>query len=188
MDKIIAKLKEETKELLEMYMEDTRQYVDKKFAFYQKVLNWNTKQWCNYLKLEVQIKDKDYKVYPSERDLIENGTKYYAFPDNFHNTKDAKFYHKLRDEAYVVVNRMGKEKFLERELKDARLHYEGSIKKTALRLIKKGLDKDNFRVTDKELDVNLSMTLIDDSGKKVRCFTIVARGEIQRPHYRYLVK
>lgn len=37
------------------------------------------------------------------------------------------------------------------------------------------------------LGVNIETT-ITDGVKKVRAFTIVAEGEIQRPHYRYLIK
>jgi hypothetical protein len=35
--------------------------------------------------------------------------------------------------------------------------------------------------------VNIDMTLTDGE-KTVKAFTIIAEGQIQRPHYRYLVK
>jgi hypothetical protein len=42
-------------------------------------------------------------------------------------------------------------------------------------------------VETSHIGVNINTTLTDGE-KTVRAFTIIASGEIQRPHYRYLVK
>jgi hypothetical protein len=66
-------------------------------------------------------------------------------------------------------------------------HYEFSIEKLAERIIKKGLNQDNLKIVTSHIGVNIETT-INDGNKTVRAFTIIAEGEIQKPHYRYLVK
>ena len=44
-----------------------------------------------------------------------------------------------------------------------------------------------FVVLLKTIGVNIE-SIITDGTKTVRAWTIVAEGEIQRPHYRYLIK
>ena len=82
---------------------------------------------------------------------------------------------------------MGVENFMLAEEKKAELHYEGSIVKLANRIEKKGLIIEKLVVETSHIGVNINTTLTDGE-KTVRAFTIIASGEIQRPHYRYLVK
>lgn len=69
----------------------------------------------------------------------------------------------------------------------AELHYESSIHKLAARIQRKNLDLNNLTVVTSHIGVNIETTLTDGV-QSVRAFTIIAEGEIQRPHYRYLIK
>jgi hypothetical protein len=88
---------------------------------------------------------------------------------------------------FRVIYRIGLEAFTEKELKKAEMHYESSLAKLVYKLIEKGLTDTNIQIIEKKLGVNFEM-LISHNGKKTTCWTIIAGGEIQRPHYRYLVK
>jgi ribosome-binding ATPase YchF (GTP1/OBG family) len=77
--------------------------------------------------------------------------------------------------------------WIEMEVKLAEKHYANSIVKLAQRIEKKGLNQDNLELSTSYMDLNISTT-ITDGEKKVRAYTIIACGEIQKPHYRYLIK
>jgi len=99
--------------------------------------------------------------------------------------------YEVRDRWYTskeVVKR-GLEEYLERARKNAETHYQSSIVKLAGRIDKKKLNIDKMKAITKysKVDVNIS-TILSDGEKSVRAWTIIASGEIQRPHYRYLVK
>ena len=72
-------------------------------------------------------------------------------------------------------------------VKAAQKHYTNSIAKLALRIEKKGLNQEKIEMTTGYVDVNITTT-ITDGEKVVRAWTIIAGGEVQKPHYRYLVK
>ena len=76
---------------------------------------------------------------------------------------------------------------VEKMVKAAQKHYTNSIAKLALRIEKKGLNQDKIEMTTGYVDVNITTT-ITDGEKVVRAWTIIASGDIQKPHYRYLVK
>ena len=81
----------------------------------------------------------------------------------------------------------GNEVFVKDAIKNAEEHYENSILKLAYRIEKKGLNVGSLKVKTSHIGVNIETTLTD--GKKtVNAFTIIASGDIQRPHYRYLIK
>ena len=82
---------------------------------------------------------------------------------------------------------MGLKTYLEKQEQTAEDHYENSILKLADRIEKKELNQSNLLVKTAHVGVNIETTLTDGE-KTVRAFTIIAEGEIQRPHYRYLVK
>lgn len=89
---------------------------------------------------------------------------------------------------YYIVNSNGKvEQHIENMVKQAIEHYEFSIEKLATRIEKKGLNQENLKAFTSHIGVNIETTLTDGN-KTVRAFTIIAEGEIQRPHYRYLIK
>lgn len=121
--------------------------------------------------------------------------------DDFFTTETSKKYgtsayweagkeYRLYNERYDRVSRVveaGQESFIAREQKLAQLHYEQSIAKLAARIEKKELDQTKLVVTSARLEMNFETT-ITDGEKTVRAFTILAHGQIIRPHYRYLVK
>ncbi len=77
--------------------------------------------------------------------------------------------------------------FVANSLGYASNHYEDSILKLADRIQKKGLDETKITVKTAHIGVNIE-TVLTDGIKSVKAFTIIAEGEIQRPHYRYLIK
>lgn len=89
---------------------------------------------------------------------------------------------KAKDIIYI-----GQDKWIAKAEKDALEHYESSLSKLAARIEKKGLDISKMNVVHSGMGVNMNITL-SDGVKSVKAWTIVAEGEIQRPHYRYLVK
>jgi hypothetical protein len=76
---------------------------------------------------------------------------------------------------------------IDRAVAMAERHYAQSIEKLAIRITKKGLAQWNLRVGTSHIGVNIE-TILTDGIKTVRAWTIVASGQIQRPHYRYLIK
>jgi hypothetical protein len=92
----------------------------------------------------------------------------------------------LLDKGYSII-KTGLQKFVEKQVKQAGEHYESSILKLSAKIEKKGLNFEKLEVKSGMVGVNFETTLTD--GKKiVKAFTIVASGDIQKPHYRYLIK
>ena len=77
--------------------------------------------------------------------------------------------------------------YIERAFKQAEKHYFNSIDRLAYRIQKKQLNESNLTLKTSYIDQNISTT-ISDGDKTVRAYTIIACGDVQRPHYRYLVK
>ena len=98
---------------------------------------------------------------------------------------ESKAYHKLPAH---ILNPNGKvEQHIDKMLKTAILHYEQSIQKLAFRIKGKGMNEDKIQVCNTYIGVNIETT-ITDGDKTINAFTIIAAGDIQRPHYRYLFK
>ena len=93
-------------------------------------------------------------------------------------------YYKVYTSPASFFNR---EKFIEKSLNNAEDHYQSSIIKLAYRIVAKGLDINNLQFTNSHVGINID-TIITDGVNQVKAQTICAWGEIQRPHYRYLVK
>lgn len=79
------------------------------------------------------------------------------------------------------------ESFVADQVENAKKHYTNSVLKLAARVEKKGLNQEKIKATTSHIGVNIDTTLTDGE-KSVRAFTILAVGEINRPHYRYLIK
>ena len=87
-----------------------------------------------------------------------------------------------------IINSTGRvEQHVEKMVKNAIEHYESSIEKLAARIEKKGLNQNNLTTVTSHIGVNIETTLTDGE-KMVRAYTIIAEGQVQRPHYRYLIK
>jgi hypothetical protein len=139
--------------------------------FIQKTKEW-TESYFNYL---IKIK-KEYDSFTTI-DLRDNVKK------NRFNDIDKVLY---RQGGYNILY-MGLKKFIIKEEKSAELHYSNSILKLSERIIKKGINVDKLEMITGVVGVNIETTLTDGE-KTVKAWTIIAEGEIQKPHYRYLVK
>ena len=87
----------------------------------------------------------------------------------------------------ISILNQGEENYINKVEKESITHYENSILKLARRIQLKGLNESNLKIVTSHIDVNIETTLTDGE-KKVRAFTIIAGGNVQRPHYRYLIK
>jgi hypothetical protein len=174
MENLINILKKETETLKVQYITKTKEWARDQFDDIMVRSGWDNLQWCNFFGLTQE-------VYNEGR-LSE----YKSFPRGFYNSKQSREYSRLQDQV-SKVKKMGIEGFVLAEEKKTELHYEGSIVKLANRIEKKGLNIDKLVVETSHIGVNINTTLTDGE-KTVRAFTIIASGEIQRPHYRYLVK
>lgn len=168
---LVEKLLFETQELKQQFLDRTEKYCHNYFKVCSERTRWSTIEWCQYFNIEPRYTN----AFSSP-----------SFPTGFYNTKNSKKYSKLVYE-YFLINRFGFEKFLEKELKSAEIHYKNSIEKLALRIAKKELNEENLTLNSSRIGVNFE-TIITDGKKSVRAWTIIAEGAIQRPHYRYLIK
>lgn len=85
------------------------------------------------------------------------------------------------------VSQMSQQDFSKKELKKAEQWFDDSIVKLATKINGKGLNLDALEMSSTYVERNLCTT-ITDGVKKVKAQTIFACGEINRPHFRYLVK
>ncbi len=168
-------LRENTQDLLTQYLESIQESCENYLQSLKEKKDWNEEKWCEYFGLEPR--------------KVNEGTpmEFLSFPRNFYNSKLSRKYDNIRNDIYRIVRCNEYDKFLERELKKGKLHYESSIIKLVDRLVKKGINE-NFEILEKRLGINFTMTLKSDTGKIVKCWTIVAEGPIQQAHYRFLVK
>jgi hypothetical protein len=163
--KLINTLKENTKELKDSYIEKVLMWSNNRFNFLLEKNNWSDEKWCDFL---------DIKYIYDER-LGRNICK-----DSYKLRK-----HKLENQKKVGA---GLQKFLEDATKNAEAHYESSILKLSERLKNKGFtESSNFEILTSGIGINIEMVIKHDD-KITKAWTIVAEGEIQAPHYRYLVK
>jgi len=139
---------------------------DLKNEFLLKTEDWAKSDFNRIVKLR-----DDYYVATSST----NGKNWYWQTQKF-----------LHSKGYSIIQR-GLETFIRKEKEKAEMHYYYSIAKLAFRIQEKGLNLQNITVNYAKIGVNINIE-ITDGMKTVRAFTIVASGDIQRPHYRYLVK
>jgi hypothetical protein len=175
MSTLIEKLREATKELKNEFLLQTEKSAEQVYSLMNKRSNWSNKQWCEFLGIEATEKGD--------------------FPRNFYNTVYAKRLSVQRDKIRSIVgirrydntNSVSYQEFLSRELKFAERYYNNSLNKLCDRISKKGLNEETLEVKSAKVGVNIE-TNITDGVKNVRAWTIIASGDVQRPHYRYLVK
>lgn len=167
-------LREETKTLKTQYIEKSLEWAKNHFNICKERRNWSEVEWCRYFNIEPEVRNKG---------LV---SEFLGFPKGFYGTSHARIQVRIQSEGRRVLS-LGLEKFLNKIKEDAELHYESSILKLATRIEKKELNQSNLKVETSHIGVNINTTLTDGE-KTVRAFTIVAEGEVQRPHYRYLVK
>ena len=176
---LIQTLTQETQGLKADFLAKTKIYCNEYYEVCLKRYHFNEQDWCKVLGITPEVK---------QRKNYNNGsvTESIQFPTNFFNTKESKTYRRLKDQAFSIKY-LGLENFTAKELKNAVLHYEASIVKLASRIEAKGLDLTKLKVVTSSIGVNININLTDGL-KTINAYTIVAQGEIQQPHYRYLIK
>jgi hypothetical protein len=125
---------------------------------------------------------EEYKKSPFIHSLVrkDGSVSYYKKQFGSTRSEDSKI-----NQLVGCLNK-GINSFVEKSIKDAEMHYETSLKKLVFRVSSK-LAPGYLRVESASVGVNINI-ILSDGTKTVRAWTIVAEGEIQRPHYRYLVK
>jgi hypothetical protein len=163
-------LRKETKAFYEEYLARTEKYAKESFDYLKKQTERPLEDWYKRYNVKYTLNDKNEPI-------INTGE---------YNKRE---YSKMRNARITTFStiREGYDKYLAREMKYAKTHYENSLTKLAGRISAKGLDMSKLEIKTVHLGVNLNMTLTDGN-VIVRAWTIIAEGPIQRPHYRYLVK
>lgn len=174
MEKLIALLEKETVEVRIEYLQRVAAWAVQEHKTLVARTAWSDEDWCVFLGL-VPRSALDYLQRP-----------YLTFPSGFYNTRDARKYDRLRNEA-IRANRLSSREYVVKAVERSKTNLISQLQKLALRLQDKGLDLDNISLTSTYVDVNLETT-ISDSVNTVKAWTIIASGPIQRPHYRYLIK
>ena len=174
MKNLIQVLRKETESLKTQFVEKRKTYASSYYDLCIRRKTWNEEEWCKYFGLTPRIANP--------------GTKgeFLTYPSNFHNTSNARRLDRIKADIRSILN-LSLEKYLKQEELNAITHYENSILKLADRISKKGLNIEKLKTTTSHIGVNIETILTDDM-KTVKAFTIVAGGEIQQPHYRYLIK
>jgi hypothetical protein len=106
----------------------------------------------------------------------EASKKYYRLPDCVMNHKN-----------YTHHGKNPMQRYVDQAVKNAEAHYVSSIAKLAERISAKGLNESSLKIETAYVGVNIETTLTDGV-KTVKAWTIIASGEVQKPHYRYLIK
>lgn len=159
MKNLVSILTKETQSLKEQYIQFTQEWATKEFDRLTKWLS-DYNEWVE----TINFASADRSI---RRDYM----------------KKQSIIRKMPMEVY----RGDAEKFVADQVENAKKHYANSVLKLAARVQKKGLNEENLKATTSHIGVNIDTTLTDGE-KSVRAFTILAAGEINRPHYRYLIK
>jgi hypothetical protein len=170
MNNLVLLLTKETQELKSQYLEKTKNWAINFYNLCIERNNWQEDDWCKYFGIDYTLSKFNQRI----------------FPKGFYNTKNSMILNKMRNEIFSICN-LGLEKYLKKEELAAILHYESSIEKLAFRIIKKGLNIKNIKIKNNSIGVNINSE-ITDGLITVNAWTIIAEGQIQKPHYRYLIK
>ncbi len=163
----------ETQSLKEQYLQKTEEWAKKSFARYEELNHRTIEEWYNAYEIKYAMKEQYGKIYPS----VDNS--------EYHRKNLSKM-KSNRDKIEKVV-RGGEQAFVEKQLKLAEEHYKDSILKLASKIRAKGLIEDKLEVKTSHIGMNID-TVLSDGEQTVKAFTILAHGEINAPHYRYLIK
>lgn len=94
---------------------------------------------------------------------------------------------KSENDTRLKFTKGGKEACIERARLNAISSYDAATKKLSVRISQKGLNVPNLKVKSAQMNGNLE-SIFTDGEKTLRSFTILAWGEVNAPHYRYLIK
>lgn len=168
MQTLRQKLESNTQELLQEYLEKTRIWSENKFKVAVEHENWTYQQWVD--------------AYPVPQRNFINSAGERIITYTLSRPGDSK-----RME-YSSIRRWGLERFTLINEASAEEHYNNSLDKLAFRLEEKGVTGTDFEVEHQRLGVNFEIVIRHSDGKVTKAWTIVASGEIIKPHYRFLIK
>ena len=157
-----------------IYLHKIETFATAEFERLEKMWKWDDADWCKFFGIE-----------PEKRTMY-NGQVYALLPRGFFSTRNSRKYDRMRSEISKAMT-LGLKVYVNDKVKAGERHYQLSIEKLAFRIAKKGLNVSQLSALTSSVGVNINCTLTDGV-KTVRCFTIVAGGPIQQPHYRYLIK
>lgn len=172
--KLVDLLTEQTQSLKEQYVQSCIEWATARYENLVIRSKWKEVDWCEYYGLEPR--------------LVNAGTEreFKSFPEGFYNTRLSRRYDKDWTECRKVA-KTDKTEYIKQTERNAIDHYTFSIEKLAYRISQKGLDESNIELHTSHVGVNIETT-ITDGNKTVRAWTIIASGQVQQPHYRYLIK
>lgn len=167
-------LKDQTQDLKNLYIKMTAEYTANQFDGVTARKKWNEVDWCAYFGL---TPEKANEGFPQE---------FLTFPKSFYRSQN---YQRYRTICILIDDmlKLGKDGYITKQILKAEKHYNQSIEKLADRIIKKGLNENNITLQSSRVGVNFETTATDGN-MTVKAWTIVASGDVQAPHYRYLVK
>lgn len=174
MKTLVEILKKETETLKLQYIKMTKEWALNFYKVCDERKAWNEEKWCKFYGLSPEVKNANTCM------------EWIGFPKGFYNSKQSRVFERDQNNIKQVIG-LGVEKYVEKQIKSAELHYENSILKLADRIEKKNLNQGSLTAYTSHIGVNIDTTLTDGI-KTVKAFTIIASGEVQRPHYRYLIK
>lgn len=163
-------LRIETADFKTMFLDMREQWAKSKFKQSEERKEWSVLDWCNHFNISPKVLAKGTR------------SEFNTFPA----TETGKQATTMCAEVKSICA-LGLAKYMAGEIKKANDHYESSLLKLAFRIEQKGLNIESMKAISGRVGVNIEITL-SDNVKTVKAWTIIAEGEIQRPHYRYLIK
>jgi len=193
METLINSLTEQTQELKALYLEATEDFAKKEFSKIEKASKMPVEKWYEKFEIPTELKYVHNGCFVPKH-MLENMLAKYSHEltqtlTPVSSAYNGKALYKMRDARYAAqkIASEGVESHVAKKLKLANTHYTDSIAKLAFRIEKKGLNENNLTLSSSRIAMNFE-TRITDGVKSVRAFTILAWGEINAPHYRYLIK
>lgn len=149
--------------------------------------SWATVQW--YETFHIRTVEKWSKNGITVAEGTEGAKKFVDVDPKEYDRRELYRMRDIRGREAGVVSR-GELAYETSEVALAEGHYSDSLLKLAVRIKEKALDVSKLTVNTELSSVrqNGIDTLITDGVNKVHAWTILAWGEVVRPHYRYLVK
>ena len=144
-----------------------------------------------FIEKRIEWAEMDYKRLSKYFDW-KHGDWLYRFGVTKENKHRGGFYKVLDSGAQILrveskrASTMTIEEFLKEAEKEANQYFEQSIYKLADRICRTDLDIDKLTLETTSLGVNFN-THISDGKTTLHARTIIAHGEIIKPHYRYII-
>ena len=173
---LIDFIKQETKTSYEEYLVQVEKSTKHSWELLEKKSIWTYKQW-----LERYGVDYSMKRWVTEPD----GSRVFKLVTD-------KIMSRKGQAAIDTVRRTlekGFAVYLTNKLTLAKLHYESIVVKLAIRIEQKGIKLETLICKHSKVDQNIESVWEDTNSKvSVRTWTIIASGEVQQPHFRFLIK